>query len=197
MASAWLVDATRTPFGRLGGALAGVRADDLAALPISALMARHPSLDWAALDEVILGCANQSGEDNRNVARMASLLAGLPQGIPAVTVNRLCASGLESIGQAARAIACGEADLIVAGGVESMTRAPYVMAKAGVAWAREQKLDVGQCACLVARGRCSIDLMGLRQKLGLVEQHLAFIVLELDEGIPDGQVHRVPTGLEL
>ncbi len=141
MASAWLVDATRTPFGRLGGALAGVRADDLAALPISALMARHPSLDWAALDEVILGCANQSGEDNRNVARMASLLAGLPQGIPAVTVNRLCASGLESIGQAARAIACGEADLIVAGGVESMTRAPYVMAKAGVAWAREQKLE--------------------------------------------------------
>ncbi len=141
MASAWLVDATRTPFGRLGGALAGVRADDLAALPISALMARHPSLDWAALDEVILGCANQSGEDKRNVTRMASLLAGLPQGIPAVTVNRLCASGLESIGQAARAIACGEADLIVAGGVESMTRAPYVMAKAGVAWAREQKLE--------------------------------------------------------
>lgn len=141
MASAWLVDATRTPFGRLGGALAGVRADDLAALPITALMARHPSLDWAALDEVILGCANQSGEDNRNVARMASLLAGLPESIPAVTVNRLCASGLESIGQAARAIACGEADLIVAGGVESMTRAPYVMAKAGIAWAREQKLE--------------------------------------------------------
>ena len=141
MASAWLVDATRTPFGRLGGALAGVRADDLAALPIAALMARHPSLDWAALDEVILGCANQSGEDNRNVARMAALLAGLSESIPAVTVNRLCASGLEAVGQAARAIACGEADLIVAGGVESMTRAPYVMAKAGVAWAREQKLE--------------------------------------------------------
>lgn len=141
MPSAWLVDATRTPFGRLGGALAGVRADDLAALPIAALMARHPALDWAALDEVILGCANQSGEDNRNVARMATLLAGLPESIPAVTVNRLCASGLESIGQAARAIACGEADLIVAGGVESMTRAPYVMAKAGVAWGREQKLE--------------------------------------------------------
>ncbi len=141
MASAWLVDATRTPFGRLGGALAGVRADDLAALPMAALMARHPTLDWGALDEVILGCANQAGEDNRNVARMATLLAGLPESVPAVTVNRLCASGLEAVGQAARAIACGEADLIVAGGVESMTRAPYVMAKAGGAWAREQKLE--------------------------------------------------------
>jgi 3-oxoadipyl-CoA thiolase len=141
MTSAWLVDATRTPFGRLGGALAGVRADDLAALPIAALMARHPTLDWAALDEVILGCANQAGEDNRNVARMAVLLAGLPESIPAVTVNRLCASGLEAIGQAARAIACGEADLIVAGGVESMTRAPYVMAKAGSAHARDQRLE--------------------------------------------------------
>jgi 3-oxoadipyl-CoA thiolase len=139
--SAYLVDATRTPFGRHGGALAGVRADDLAALPIAALMARHPSLDWAALDEVILGCANQSGEDNRNVARMATLLSGLPESIPAVTVNRLCASGLEAIGQAARAIACGEAGLIVAGGVESMTRAPYVMAKAVGAWARDQQLE--------------------------------------------------------
>jgi 3-oxoadipyl-CoA thiolase len=141
MTSAWLVDATRTPFGRLGGALAGVRADDLAALPIAALMARHPTVDWAALDEVILGCANQAGEDNRNVARMAVLLAGLPESIPAVTVNRLCASGLEAIGQAARAIACGEADLVVAGGVESMTRAPYVMAKAGSAHARDQRLE--------------------------------------------------------
>jgi 3-oxoadipyl-CoA thiolase len=141
MTSAWLVDATRTPFGRLGGALAGVRADDLAALPIAALMARHPTLDWAALDEVILGCANQAGEDNRNVARMAVLLAGLPESIPAVTVNRLCASGLEAIGQAARAIACGEADLVVAGGVESMPRAPYVMAKAGSAHARDQRLE--------------------------------------------------------
>ena len=130
MHSAFLVDATRTPFGRHGGALSSVRADDLAARPISALMARHPSLDWAAVDEVILGCANQAGEDNRNVARMASLLSGLPVSVPAVTVNRLCASGLESIGQAARAIASGEAELIIAGGVESMSRAPYVMAKA-------------------------------------------------------------------
>ncbi|THD09834.1 3-oxoadipyl-CoA thiolase [Rhodanobacter lindaniclasticus] len=141
MNDAWLVDATRTPFGRLGGALAGVRADDLAALPIAALMARHPALDWAALDEVILGCANQSGEDNRNVARMAALLAGLPPDVPAVTVNRLCASGLEAIGQAARAIACGEAELVVAGGVESMSRAPYVLAKAGAAFARDQQLE--------------------------------------------------------
>ncbi len=141
MTRAYLVDATRTPFGRLGGALAGVRTDDLAALPMAALMARHPSLDWAALDEVILGCANQAGEDNRNVARMATLLSGLPETVPAVTVNRLCASGLQSIGEAARAIACGEADLIIAGGVESMTRAPYVMAKAGSAWGREQKLE--------------------------------------------------------
>ncbi|EIL99515.1 beta-ketoadipyl CoA thiolase [Rhodanobacter thiooxydans] len=141
MNDAYLVDATRTPFGRLGGALAGVRADDLAALPIAALMARHPALDWAALDEVMLGCANQAGEDNRNVARMATLLAGLPESVPAVTVNRLCASGLEAIGQAARAIACGEAELVVAGGVESMSRAPYVLAKAGAAFARDQQLE--------------------------------------------------------
>ena len=140
MNAAFLVDATRTPFGRHGGALAGIRCDDLAALPISALMARHPAFDWTALDEVILGCANQSGEDNRNVARMAALLSGLPESVPAVTVNRLCASGLEAIGQGARAIASGEADLVIAGGVESMTRAPYVMAKAGNGFDREQQL---------------------------------------------------------
>ena len=140
MTRAYLVDATRTPFGRYGGALGGVRCDDLAALPLIALQARHPSLDWAALDEVILGCANQAGEDNRNVARMAALLSGLPESVSGVTVNRLCASGLEAIGQGARAIVCGEADLIFAGGVESMTRAPYVMAKAGGAYARDQQL---------------------------------------------------------
>ncbi len=141
MSSAYLVDAVRTPFGRHGGALSGVRTDDLAALPITALMARHQTLDWDALDEVVLGCANQSGEDNRNVARMASLLCGLPPSVPAVTVNRLCASGLEAIGQGARAIACGEAELIIAGGVESMSRAPYVMAKASGAYARNQQLE--------------------------------------------------------
>ena len=141
MAEVFLVDATRTPFGRYGGALSAVRADDLAAMPIAALMARHPSLDWAALDEVMLGCANQSGEDNRNVARMATLLAGLPVTVPAVTVNRLCASGLEAIAQATRAIAVGDAQLVLAGGVESMSRAPYVMAKAGAAFGREQQLQ--------------------------------------------------------
>ncbi|MDR6842698.1 3-oxoadipyl-CoA thiolase [Pseudoxanthomonas sacheonensis] len=140
MTCAYLVDATRTPFGRYGGALGGVRCDDLAALPLIALMKRHPALDWAALDEVILGCANQAGEDNRNVARMATLLSGLPESVSAVTVNRLCASGLEAIGQGARAIVCGEAELVIAGGVESMTRAPYVMGKAGGAHARDQQL---------------------------------------------------------
>ena len=141
MTAVFIVDATRTPFGRYGGALAGVRCDDLAAMPIAALMARHPALDWAAIDEVILGCANQAGEDNRNVARMAALLSGLPESVPAVTVNRLCASGLEAVGQAARAIACGDAELMLAGGVESMSRAPYVMAKANGAYAREQQLE--------------------------------------------------------
>jgi len=131
----------RTPFGRYGGALAGVRTDDMAALPITALMKRHPSLDWARVDEVILGCANQSGEDNRNVARMAALLAGLPETVPAFTVNRLCASGLEAVGQEARAIMCGEAELVLSGGVESMSRAPYVMAKPDTAFAREPKLE--------------------------------------------------------
>jgi 3-oxoadipyl-CoA thiolase len=131
----------RTPFGRHGGALAGVRTDDLAALPIRALVERLPRVDWAALDEVILGCANQAGEDNRNVARMAALLAGLPASVPGVTVNRLCASGLEAVGQAARAISSGEAELVLAGGVESMSRSPYVLAKAGAALARDQKLE--------------------------------------------------------
>ncbi|HEY2397173.1 MAG TPA: 3-oxoadipyl-CoA thiolase [Rudaea sp.] len=137
----FLCAALRTPFGRYGGALSTIRTDDLAALPIRALIERHPRLDWAALDEVMLGCANQAGEDNRNVARMAALLAGLPAIVPAVTVNRLCASGLEAIGQAARAIALGDVDLAIAGGVESMSRAPYVMAKAPAALGREQKLE--------------------------------------------------------
>jgi len=138
---ALLCAALRTPFGRHGGALAGVRTDDLAALPIRALVERLPRLDWAAVDEVILGCANQAGEDNRNVARMALLLAGLPESVPGVTVNRLCASGLEAVGQAARAIGAGEAELVLAGGVESMSRSPYVMAKVGGAFARDQKLE--------------------------------------------------------
>jgi len=138
---AYLCAVARTPFGRHGGALSGIRTDDLAALPIRALMAAHPGLDWGCLDEVVLGCANQAGEDNRNVARMALLLAGLPETVPGVTVNRLCASGLEAVGQAARAIRCGEADLVLAGGVEGMSRAPYVLGKAAAPFAREQKLE--------------------------------------------------------
>jgi 3-oxoadipyl-CoA thiolase len=126
----FICDGVRTPIGRYGGALAQVRTDDLGAVPIRALRLRNPRLDWAELDEVVLGCANQAGEDNRNVARMALLLAGIPDSVPGITVNRLCASGLNAIGDGARAIRCGEADLVVAGGVESMTRAPFVMGKA-------------------------------------------------------------------
>src|SRR6478735_2648312 len=132
----FLCDAVRTPIGRYGGALARVRTDDLAAIPIRALMGRNPKVDWAALDEVVFGCANQAGEDNRNVARMALLLAGIPDSVPAVTVNRLCASGLNAIGDAARAIRCGETEFAIAGGVESMTRAPLVMGKAQEAFQR-------------------------------------------------------------
>src|SRR6195952_325356 len=135
----FLCDAVRTPIGRYGGALARVRADDLAAVPLRALMARNAKADWSALDEVVLGCANQAGEDNRNVARMALLLAGLPDSIPGVTVNRLCASGLNAVGDAARAIRAGEIDFAVAGGVESMTRAPFVMGKAAEAFQRSNE----------------------------------------------------------
>jgi 3-oxoadipyl-CoA thiolase len=141
MDDAFICAAVRTPFGRHGGALARVRTDDLATVPILALMERCPGVDWEALDEVILGCANQAGEDNRNVARMATLLAGLPDSVPGVTVNRLCASGLEAVGQAARAIRLGEADLVLAGGVESMSRSPYVIGKAGAAFGRDQRLE--------------------------------------------------------
>jgi acetyl-CoA acyltransferase len=137
----FVCDAVRTPFGRYGGALAGVRSDDLAAIPITALMARNPGVDWGRVDDVVYGCANQAGEDNRNVARMALLLAGLPQEVPGATVNRLCGSSLEAVAQAARAIATGEADLVIAGGVESMSRAPFVMNKAESAFARGVRLE--------------------------------------------------------
>jgi 3-oxoadipyl-CoA thiolase len=140
MRDAFICDAVRTPIGRYGGALAKVRTDDLAAVPIRALVRRNPNADWAALDEVFYGCANQAGEDNRNVARMALLLAGLPDSVPGVTVNRLCASGLNAVGEAARAIRCGEIDFAVAGGVESMTRAPLVMGKAAEAFQRSAEL---------------------------------------------------------
>jgi len=141
MTDAFICDAIRTPIGKLNGSLATIRADDLAALPIKALMARNAAVDWAAVDDVILGCANQSGEDNRNVARMAVLLAGLPAGVPGATVNRLCGSGLNAIGSAAQAIRSGDAELMIAGGVESMTRAPYVLSKAAGAFDRAQKLE--------------------------------------------------------
>ncbi|MBC7483021.1 MAG: 3-oxoadipyl-CoA thiolase [Rhizobacter sp.] len=136
MNHAYIVDAIRTPFGRYGGALSSVRADDLGAIPIRALMARNPGVDWAAVADVIYGCANQAGEDNRNVARMSALLAGLPMDVPGSTVNRLCGSGLDALGTAARAIKAGEAGLMIAGGVESMSRAPFVMPKAESAFGR-------------------------------------------------------------
>lgn len=141
MRDVFICDAIRTPIGRFGGGLSTVRADDLAALPIKALIERNPSVDWHAVDEVFLGCANQAGEDNRNVARMALLLAGLPESIPGVTLNRLCASGMDAIGTAFRAIASGEMELAIAGGVESMSRAPFVMGKADAAFSRNMKLE--------------------------------------------------------
>ena len=136
MTQAYICDAIRTPFGRYGGALASVRTDDLGALPLKALMARNPGVDWAAVTDVLYGCANQAGEDNRNVARLALLLAGLPPEVPGATINRLCGSGMDAVGSAARAIRCGEADLMLAGGVESMSRAPFVMPKAESAFSR-------------------------------------------------------------
>ncbi len=138
---AFICDAIRTPFGRFGGALAGVRADDLAALPIRALIERNPGVDWTKVDDIIYGCANQAGEDNRNVARMAGLLAGLPVEVPGTTLNRLCGSSMDAVGTAARAIKAGECDLVIAGGVESMTRAPFVMAKAESAFSRSAKIE--------------------------------------------------------
>ncbi|WP_118184982.1 3-oxoadipyl-CoA thiolase [Paraburkholderia phosphatilytica] len=137
MTDAFICDAIRTPFGRYGGALKDVRADDLGAVPIKALMQRNPGVDWRALDDVIYGCANQAGEDNRNVARMSALLAGLPTEAPGATINRLCGSGMDAVGTVARAIKAGEARLMIAGGVESMTRAPFVMGKAATAFSRQ------------------------------------------------------------
>jgi len=136
MTHAYICDAIRTPFGRYGGALSSVRADDLGAVPIRALMARNPNVDWAAVTDVLYGCANQAGEDNRNVARMSALLAGLPMEVPGATINRLCGSGMDAVGSAARAIRAGEAGLMIAGGVESMSRAPFVMPKAESAFSR-------------------------------------------------------------
>src|SRR6266513_910418 len=163
MADVFIAAATRTPFGRYGGRLAALRCDDLAAVPLTSLIARYPGMDWGALDDVILGCANQAGEDNRNVARMAALLSGFPETVPAVTVNRLCASGLEAVGVAARAIAGGDAQIVIAGGVESMSRAPFVMPKAHIAFSREQKLEDStlgwRCINPVMQARYGVDSM--------------------------------------
>ena len=137
---AFICDAQRTPIGRYGGGLSAVRADDLGAAPIAALMARNPDVDWSRIDDVIMGCANQAGEDNRNVARMSSLLAGLPVDVPGITVNRLCASGLDAVGMAARGIKAGDLDMVIAGGVESMSRAPFVVGKATSAFGRDPKM---------------------------------------------------------
>ncbi|WP_426173961.1 3-oxoadipyl-CoA thiolase [Massilia sp. TWR1-2-2] len=137
MNDAFICDAIRTPIGRYGGALKDIRADDLGALPLRELMRRNPGVDWSAIDDIIYGCANQAGEDNRNVARMSALLAGLPQDVPGSTVNRLCGSGMDAVGSAARAIRAGDCDLMIAGGVESMTRAPFVMGKADTAFSRQ------------------------------------------------------------
>lgn len=141
LTNAYIIDGIRTPFGRYGGGLAPVRADDLGAIPLKALMERNPSINWEKVDDVLYGCANQAGEDNRNVARMSSLLAGIPYQVPASTLNRLCGSSLDAIAMAARMIKTGEADLVVAGGVESMSRAPYVMGKADTAYNRTQKIE--------------------------------------------------------
>jgi acetyl-CoA acyltransferase len=141
MENAYICDAIRTPIGRYGGTLAGIRTDDLAAIPLRALMERNAGVDWAAVDDVVYGCANQAGEDNRNVSRMALLLAGLPKEIPGTTVNRLCGSSLDAVATAARAIKCGETELVLAGGVESMSRAPFVMGKADGAYSRSMKLE--------------------------------------------------------
>ena len=163
MVDAFICDAVRTPFGRYGGALSSVRADDLAAVPLRALIARHPAVDWAAVDDVYYGCANQAGEDNRNVARMALLLAGLPDAVPGSTINRLCGSGLDALATAARAIRAGEAELMLAGGVESMSRAPFVLAKADSAFSRAARIEDTTLGWRfvnpLLQARCGIDSM--------------------------------------
>jgi 3-oxoadipyl-CoA thiolase len=177
MGEVYIVDGIRTPIGRFGGALAGVRADDLGAVPLAALLRRHPALDPRAIDDVFLGCANQAGEDNRNVARMSLLLAGLPVDVPGVTINRLCGSGLDALGTAARAIRAGEIDLAIAGGVESMSRAPYVMAKADGALARNQALEDTTMGWRLVnprmRERHGVDAMGETAENVAAQYHIS------------------------
>jgi acetyl-CoA acetyltransferase family protein len=175
---AFICDGVRTPFGRYAGALSAVRADDLGAIPIAALMARHPDVDWSAVDDIVYGCANQAGEDNRNVARMSALLAGLPVDVPGSTVNRLCGSGLDAVGSAARAIKSGEADLMIAGGAESMSRAPFVMPKAASAFARENAVHDTTIGWRFARA--DQDAMALRsQQRAVAAQQRGFFDAEI------------------
>ncbi len=171
MSAAFIVDFARTPFGRYGGALSSVRADDLAAVPIAALMARHGSVDWGSLDDVYYGSTNQAGEDNRNVARMALLLAGLPDSVPGVTINRLCGSGMESVVQAARAISLGEADLVIAGGVESMSRAPFVVPKADSAFPTNAEIASTTLGWRLVNPR--MTAMGHTDALGITAENVA------------------------
>lgn len=171
MGAAFIVDFARTPFGRYGGALSSVRADDLAAVPIAALMARHGSIDWGSLDDVYYGSTNQAGEDNRNVARMALLLAGLPDSVPGVTLNRLCGSGMESVVQAARAISLGEADLVIAGGVESMSRAPFVIPKADSAFPTSAEIASTTLGWRLVNPR--MTAMGHTDALGITAENVA------------------------
>jgi acetyl-CoA acyltransferase len=177
----FICDAIRTPIGRYGGSLATIRADDLAALPLKALMARNPTLDFSQVDDVILGCANQAGEDNRNIARMATLLAGLPYQVPATTLNRLCGSGLNAVGIAMQAIKSGEAEMIIAGGVESMTRAPFVIGKAESNFSRTQEMfdtTMGwHSIALMVLKVCHKQQKTLPKSLTLVEQTKTSLLL--------------------
>ena len=177
MKPAFLVDYVRTPIGRYGGALSGVRTDDLAAVPLAALMERRPSVDPEQIDDVVMGCANQAGEDNRNVARMAALLAGLPEEVPGATVNRLCGSGMEAVWTAARSITCAEADLMIAGGVESMSRAPFVLAKNERAFGRTAEIfdtTIGwRFVNPAMEERCGVDPLGVTAEIVAEEQGIS------------------------
>ncbi len=200
MPEAFICDYIRTPIGRFGGALASVRADDLAAIPIRALMARY-DVDWASVDDVILGCANQAGEDNRNVARMAALLSGLPVSVPGTTINRLCGSGMDAIITASRAIRAGEADLIIAGGVESMSRAPFVMGKAETAYSRNAEIydtTIGwRFVNPLMKSQYGVDSMpetaeNVAEDFGISRERSGFLCLQQPEEGRSGDGKRTP-----
>src|SRR6266571_7994114 len=175
--TAYICDAIRTPIGRYGGTLAAIRTDDLAAIPIRALMERNATVDWHAVDDVVYGCANQAGEDNRNVGRMALLLAGLPKEVPGTTVNRLCGSSMDAVATAARAIKCGEAELVIAGGVESMSRAPFVLGKADSAYSRSVKMEDTTIGWRVVnplmKAKCGVDSMPETGEIVAEEFHIS------------------------